>query len=265
MTHIRESKKSQITVFVIIAIIIVAVIAVIFFYPNIRGWLAPTLADIMPNACLQESVKGILNETLTKGGLMKPELYFMYENETIGYVCYTSEWYKTCIMQTPMLKQTVESEVQKNSQAQISSCISDMKRNLERRGYSLKTSGSESAIINIIPKKIIISLDLALALEKGGQTRTIPSSSLQTEINSNAYEMIMVASSIQNWEARYGDAVPESYMAFYPNLKVEKKKQDDGTKIYIITDLDTGEKLQFATRSLAWPPGLALPPANTTA
>jgi hypothetical protein len=48
-------------------------------------------------------------------------------------------------------------------------------------------------------------------------------------------------------------------MAFYPDVKVEKKKQSDGTKVYIITDRNTGEKLQFATRSLAWPPGYALP------
>jgi hypothetical protein len=48
-------------------------------------------------------------------------------------------------------------------------------------------------------------------------------------------------------------------MSFYPNLRIEKKKQDDGTKVYILGDRTTGEQLLFATRSLAWPPGYALP------
>jgi len=255
----KIGKRSQITVFVIIAIVIVIAILGVIFYPNIRKFIAPTIADFMPNECIEENVKEVMNETFMKGGLMKPELYFMYNNETLGYLCYTSEWYKTCIMQIPMLKQTIESEIEKNSEARISKCVDDMKKGLENRGYLLKVSGSEKASVDIVPEKVIVSLDMAMTVEKGDEKQTIPISKFKTEFKSNAYEMIMVASSIQNWEARYGDSAPESYMAFYPNLKVEKIKQDDGTKVYIITDRNTGEKLQFAIRSLSWPPGLAIP------
>ena len=72
--------------------------------------------------------------------------------------------------------------------------------------------------------------------------------------------MIMIASSIQNFEAQYGDSVPETYMSLYPDIKVQKLKQEDGTKIYIITDRKTNERLVFATRSVAWPPGFATNP-----
>jgi hypothetical protein len=36
---------------------------------------------------------------------------------------------------------------------------------------------------------------------------------------------------------------------------VEKKKQGDGTTVYILTDRDTDEKFYFASRSIAIPAG----------
>ena len=45
------------------------------------------------------------------------------------------------------------------------------------------------------------------------------------------------------------------YMAYYPHLKVEKNLRQDGTKIYTITERDTGNLFQFASRSYAWQPG----------
>jgi hypothetical protein len=36
---------------------------------------------------------------------------------------------------------------------------------------------------------------------------------------------------------------------------MQKIKQDDGTTLYIIENKKTGEKFQFASRSLAFPPG----------
>ena len=255
MNNKKGSKRAQITIFVIIAIVLVAGILGLIFYKDIKKFIAPTINDFLPADCLQESVKDILTQTAMRGGLIEPELYFRYNNETINYLCYTSEWYKTCTMQTPLLKQSIENEVNANAKAKMRNCIEGMKKNLESRGYSVKTTGTGDSNIVIIPKKIVITSDLTMTLQKGDETQTIPSSRLTTDFDSNAYELVMIASSIQNYEARYGDSSIDTYMGFYPNIKVEKYKQDDGTKVYIITDRTSGEKLQFATRSLAWPPG----------
>lgn len=250
-----KSKRSQITIFVIVAILLVAGILGLIFYKDIKKIIAPTITDFIPSECLQESVQDVLTQTSMQGGLMKPQLYFLYNNETVNYLCYTSEWYKTCVMQTPLLKQTIENEVNANAKAGMRNCIDTMKKNLQSKGYSIKTTGTGDSKIAIIPKKIIISTDLVMTLQKGEETQSIPASRLTTDFNSNIYELIMIASSIQNYEARYGDSSIDTYMGFYPDIKVEKYKQDDGTKIYIITDRTSKEQLQFATRSLAWPPG----------
>jgi hypothetical protein len=195
-----------------------------------------------------------------RGGSSNPQLYYLYENQTVNYLCYTAEWYKTCTMQTPFLKQSIESEVQRNASAEIEKCMLRMEENLRNKGYTVTVIGEETPMISLVPGKVLVSFNMSINLEKDDVKTTINPSRFQTEINSNSYDMIMIAASIQNFEARYGDSTPEDYMSFYPNLRVEKKKQSDGTKIYIISDRDTQERLLFATRSQAWPPGYELNP-----
>jgi hypothetical protein len=253
------SKSGQITIFIIIAIIIVAVL-ILLFYPRIQDFFISSPEMLIPTKCIESNVVQALNMTMLKGGSLNPSLNYLYENRTINYLCYTSEWYKVCTMQTPLLKQAIEAEVQKNASYAIKKCMLGMEERMRNKGYVVKVSGEETPIIKLEPNNIIVSFNMTLNLEKGEEKLTINPARFQTEIKSNSYDMIMVASSIQNFEARYGDSTPESYMNFYPNLRVEKKKQSDGTKVYIISDRDTMERLIFATRSLAWPPGYELNP-----
>ena len=66
-----------------------------------------------------------------------------------------------------------------------------------------------------------------------------------------------IANSILSMEVQFGDSETTIYMNYYHDLKVEKKKQTDGTTIYILTDRITGDVFQFASRSIAWPPGIS--------
>ena len=256
---IKQTKKSQVTIFVILAIIIVALIGFFFIRPIRELFIPPTIGEMVPRACIETAVKEPLNLTMLHGGKVKPELYLMYNNYTLNYLCYTNSWYKTCEMQIPFLKNEIESEISAYAGKDIASCMAQFEERLRGKGYSIKVSGSRTPEISIRPDKAVVAFNMTMTLEKDGETAVINPGMLQTEVKTNAYELIMVASSIQNYEARFGDATPETYSAFYPNLVVEKKKQDDGSKVYIIRDINTGERLQFATRSLAWPPGYYIP------
>jgi len=72
---------------------------------------------------------------------------------------------------------------------------------------------------------------------------------------SGMFDIISIAESILNWEARLGDSNPETFMIYYPNLRIQKLKQGDGSKIYTIADRETKEEFMFASRSLSWPAG----------
>jgi hypothetical protein len=256
---IKNNKKGQVTIFIILAIVIIAVLAFLFI-PRLNEFIVPVSpGDLVPKSCVEKAVRESLNLSMEHGGKANPELFFRYNNQSINYLCYTSQWYKTCLMQMPLVKQAIESDVQTLSQQKIASCINNMLSQLNSRGYQTQIKGTKTAIVSIIPGSIIVDFNFTLTLTKADQTQTLLPARFRTEFSSASYDIIMIASSILNFEARFGDSYPESFMSFYPNMKIEKKKQDDGSKVYILQDTDTNERLLFATRSLAWPPGLAVP------
>jgi hypothetical protein len=257
----NKSRKAQLTIFVILALAIVAII-LILIYPRMKDYFVGTApGDLIPRDCVKNAVFESLNETMLRGGSLKPQLYFMYNNYTVEYSCYTSDWYKTCVMQKPFLKESVQAEVNKAIQSKVQICFNQMESSLKTRGYEVQSSGSRAGLINILPDKINFSIDLKMTLIKNEESFAFDSKNFKFEFPSKSYDLLIIATSIQNYEARYGDSAPEIYMNYYPFIKVEKKKFDDGTKVYILTERNTGEVLQFATRSLAWPPGWALPPS----
>ena len=87
----------------------------------------------------------------------------------------------------------------------------------------------------------------------GGQRQT----RFGVDVNSPIYEILMVSTSILQFEVEYGDADTSSMMFLYPNLIIDKLKRSDGTTIYMIEDKLTKTKFQFASRSIAWPAGYA--------
>jgi hypothetical protein len=253
----KMSKKAQLTIFVILALAIVIVLIIIFF-PQIKKGFIGVTPEVDFKTCIENSVLPTLNQTLLRGGTLNPELYFVYENETLDYLCYTQEWYRPCVMQKPFLKREVENQLKIATQAKTSKCLSDLEQNLRNQGYNVKILGNKSLNIVIEPKRARVVINSKLQLEKDGTTSEYGEAYLNTNIKTEAYDLITLASSIQNFEARFGDTDTEVFMGFYPKIKIEKYKQEDGTKVFVLTHRDSKDKLQFATRSVAWPPGYAL-------
>lgn len=247
-------KKSQIAIFVIISIVIVAAL-IIFFLPEIKKAIIGQTPEIEIKECLRENVQEGLDIILPKGGSINPEAYVLYENETVEYLCYTSEWYKKCVMQKPLLLQSVEKELEDYSGEAILDCLDELEEEFTSQGYTITKNSTNNISIKIVPESIIVSSNNNIILEKEEYKTEIRMP--KTEIKSNAYNLIMIASSILNWEARYGEAPTEDYMELYPSIKIERIKKSEGTTIYILTDRNTEEQLRFASRSVPWPPGFA--------
>jgi len=248
------NNRGQVTIFIIIAVVIViAGVLIYIFYPQIQAGLG--IGETNPEAfiqnCLEEELKSNVEKLSLQGGSLNPGSYIMYDNEKLEYLCYTGEYYQTCVVQQPMLKQHIESEIENGIKDEINACFNSMQENFQRRGYNVNVRrGAES--VELLPKRVVANLDYSVTLTKG---ETTTYDSFDVILNNNLFELISIANSIIEWEATYGDAETTIYMNYYHDLKVEKKKQTDGSTIYIITDRNNGNKFQFASRSVAWPPG----------
>lgn len=250
----REENRGQVTIFIVIALIIIVLgILVYMFYPKITSTLGITSENPQQfiQSCLEDQVLETIEKISSQGGSFNPGHYIIYNNEKIEYLCYTNEYYLQCVMQQPRLQAHVESEIQNQMQNSAKECFQQLKTNYENKGYNVNLNPVETSV-EILPKKVVINFDSGLTLSKeDSETYDL----FNVVVDNNLYELVSIASSILNWEARYGDAETTTYMNYYHDLKVEKKKQTDGTKIYILTNRDTLDKFQFATRSVVFPPG----------
>ena len=243
------NKKGQVTAFVIIALVVIALgILVYFFFPQVQTSFS--ISSENPATFIQECMKDEVKETIQtlslQGGNLNPKNYYLYEGEKVDYLCYTSEYCAQCVVQQPMLKQSVENEIKNNIKSKETACFDEMVEAFESKGYDVTLAEGETSV-ELLPKEVSVIFEKELTLTKG-DTETYER--LGVLVSNNLYELVSISNSILNMEAQYGDAETSIYMDYYHHLKVEKKKQGDGTTIYMITNRDTGDKFQFASRSV---------------
>lgn len=251
--------RGQVTIFIILGIIIVAAGLLVYsFYPQIKSTVSTT-EENPPSyirSCVEDDLKSAVDKVSLQGGSINPDNNsLLYENNKIEYLCYTSEYYRTCIVQQPMLMQHIESELKNAIQNTVDSCFNSMKDSYQKKGYDVTlTPGDEN--VYLLPQGVIAIFNYTAALTKGGSTDRYDSFSVS--LNNHLYDLVTTAESIISFEAVYGAAETTTYMTYYHHLKVEKILRDFYGKVYIITDRDTGDKFQFASRSQMWPPGVVM-------
>ncbi|MBS3091930.1 hypothetical protein J4466_00770 [Candidatus Pacearchaeota archaeon] len=260
----RLDKKGQITIFVIIAIVIIA--AVILFFTltqqgkNIVQQVTGSEAalDVVGEItnCIEnnEEINNKIALITSQGGSIAPENYILYNNSKVEYLCYSSDYLKTCYMQQPLLLQHITQELQNAVRTDVESCFAKEKELLESRGYNVNL-GRINFSLEITPDNLVFNINTPMTITK---TNSQTFKDFTIRKNSGLYQLIMLSTSILNFEARYGDSDPALYMTLYPSVRVEKQRKSGGSKVYILSDRDTNEVFMFASKSLAWPPGYKL-------
>ena len=251
-----RGEKGQVTIFIILALVIIVIGVLIYaFLPGLKS--TTSLDTKNPAAyiesCIEDDVEEIVQTLSLQGGEINPEGTIKYMGHNIKYLCYSEEDMKFCNVQQPLLESSIEKEIKTAINPIINSCFDTLKEDFDKKGYNVNLK-KEDFSVEILPGRILFDLDYELTLSKGS---TEIYESFNIFLNNNLYQLISIAESIVEKEAAFGDADTLAYMMMYKNMKVEKLKQTDETKIYILTNKDTGEVFQFASRSLAFPQGVA--------
>ena len=246
-------KRGQTTIFIIIAIIIVALAAFIFFvFPKITSNVTSTSPQGFIQDCIDDDIEEKVKIISLNGGNFENEFYAEYFGEKIEYLCYTSDNFKTCSMQKPLLEDHVESEIKNAINEKTNECFDSLTEGYKKSGFIVDLQKNDFEV-KLFPGKIVTTFDYSLSLTKGASDKY---DEFEISLDSKLYELVSIAESILDLEATYGDSDVSLYMDVHLWLKAEKMKQTDGTTIYILTDRDTGNKFRFASRSMTWPPGI---------
>ena len=244
------NKKGQVAIFVIVAIVIVGAVLVMFIFPEVNIFVE----DINPNAylkdCIEPSTQEILSLLVRQGGYSEPENYLLYKGEKIQYLCYTVEDYLPCVIQQPLLVNKVAKEIKDHVEPKARECIKDLKARYENKGFVVDATPGEINV-SIVPGSVNVDFISPMSVSK---ERTQTFQKFEVELETEIYDLLMTAVSILSFESTYGDSETTDYMKYYPNLKIEKTKLDDGT-IYKLSNVISKDNFAFATRSLMWPAG----------
>ncbi|HVY01208.1 MAG TPA: hypothetical protein VHA12_00390 [Candidatus Nanoarchaeia archaeon] len=251
----NENKRGQVALFVIIALVIVGVLLLIFLFPKSKIG-----ADIDENptgylrSCIEPGIKPEIARITSQGGFSNPEGFILYNGVKVKYLCYTSENYKTCVNQAPMIVGQVENEISRIIETNTQKCLDQMKTDYQKRGISVSTgSVKTNTSINTNGINILIESPITITKENTQTYRNF-----EVVIPSELYTILMASTSIVEFESTYGDAETTLYLQYYPNLKIRKNLLSDGTTIYNVEDYITNENFTFASRSVVWPSGYGI-------
>ncbi len=251
----RWNRKGQVTIFIIIAIVIVAVgVSVYIFYPQIQTTIGAGEQNPQSfiQTCIEKEIIDAVKKLSLQGGSMNPGNYLLYQDNKVQYLCYTNEYYRPCIVQEPALTSGIETELENAVNEQVEECFNSMKNSYQGQGYTVDLRKGEK-IIQLLPKRIVATFNYSMDLTKGTDVQKYDS--FVVMMDNNLYELSAIANNIVEWETAYGDSEISTYMTLYHDLKVEKNLIESGTKVYVLTDRNTGNKFQFATRGQVWPAG----------
>jgi len=200
---------------------------------------------------VRDALEETIEELSVNAGFVNPAFTYPYDGDDFTYLCYTEEYYETCVVQVPFLKNTFEEQAEGALRNEIDACYSSSIEDLKAQGYDV-TSGNVEYEVLLEPGVARVQIEAPTTVGSQKFTR------FNVELNSHIYDMIMISTSILQYESQLGDSDVTAMMGLYPDYVIDKIKRSDGTTVYILEDKILGTKYQFASKSLVWPAGYIL-------
>jgi hypothetical protein len=254
MKNLNISKKGQVTIFIILALIIVVAMLMIFLM--FRGTDVQTEnlenPQVYIDSCVKEYTRDAIDIISKNGGDINPQGTVMYKGENITYLCYTANYYKTCINQRPMLIEHIEEEIKNYIEPKVGACFDSLKTELEKKNYVID-SGSMNLDISLMSRQVVVNIKKNFRMTQRDKTQEFKEFKISSI--SPIYELSEIAMEIANQESQYCNFENLGFMIIYPEYDIRKERTGDSL-IYLLKEVKTNQEFRFATRSCAMPAGL---------
>ena len=252
-----NSKKGQVTIYILIAIVIITVLLFLFYIFR-ESEPDPPLPDFENpqtyiESCVQDVVYDAVELIRKSGGYYQTRNFKLYQGRRVPYLCYQENFYYQCINQEPMLIKHTEDSIMNYTKENIDNCFRTLQLGLENKNYNVEL-GEMNFSIDIVEDQIITNIDRKFVL--GIREEEQRFEKFKIVENHPMYDLLRVSQEIVNQEANYCHFDYLGYMIFYPDYDIRKFLTGDDVKIYTVKDLISEKDFEFAIRSCAIPPGL---------
>lgn len=249
-------KKSQVTIFIILGLIIVITVSIFFLLTrnNQQAISSPDNINSYVKNCLKTSLEDI-NKKLIDGNFY-PNMtsnYFIYNDVKYRYLCKASQFYMPCVSQEPMLTEYLRRQIINATTIDMEKCFANLKKSLESKSYQVEM-GNMTLDVDMSEEKITGIIDREIKTTKGGDIRNFKR--FTTSISTPLYKFANHVRNIINFESTLCQFNMVRWMENYYDIKITKFVGSDQTKLYIITDRATEDKIGFAVKSCVLPAGI---------
>lgn len=245
-----NSKRAQITIFIILAIVIVALIVIFFL---VKSGVVPNLTgggEISPQSfiesCLEDNMRANIHLATLQGGFLDPKLFKMHDDVKATYLCYNRGYFEHCIMQHPMLLSEIEAELKGAIESKVEECYIELENNFQKSGGEMVLGPSTDIQLNLFSGYVGVNLVRDITVTQREETQTF--SEVGIRYPSQLFEFAETAMEIAYNEAKYCDFSTAGFMNLFQDYLIIKTKMSDQTEIYTITKKDTQEKMKIAIK-----------------
>jgi hypothetical protein len=251
---VKMNKKSQVAIFVIIALIIVVLVAIFFIArrpPDI-----PTIDEKNPQAsiesCTREAVEEAIELLSPRGGDITPKGSVLYEGVDRTYICYSSEYYEPCKNQRPLFVEHIEDEITNYIYDKVDLCFQTLRENLQGK-YDIDM-GDLRVKTQLHSREVGVEIERYFKMTKGSSVQEF--NEFKTRKIHPLYDLAQIANEIANQEAEFCHFDNTGYSLLHPEYEVDQFETGDGDKIYTIRERRTNQEIVVAVRSCVLPPGI---------
>ena len=248
-----RSKRSQTTIFIILALIIVVGLMIVFLLFN-----PPEVRVIDRNnpqgfieSCTRQATEEAIDLLSKRGGEINPKGSVAYEGEDITYLCYNNKFYETCVNQRPLLIEHIEKEITKYITPIVADCFFDLRKELESR-YNIEESEMKIET-RLRSGHVSVKIDKNFKMVRRGEVRDF--NQFRMNLVHPIYEFAKISMEIVNQEITYCNFDELGHNILHPQYDVRKFITGNSDIIYTIKDIGTEEDFVFAIRSCKLPAG----------
>jgi hypothetical protein len=243
------------TILIIIGLfIIVSILFLVFFFQ--KDSLKPVNLD-NPELFISDCLKNKMQEEETAifaNNLISPyenTNYFLYKGKKSPYLCRTTEFYKQCIIQNPMILESVRNYLKERMEVHVESCF----KRYQSKAKSFKVEVYPGNISLVLSDKIIkLKVERTLIVDKGDFKRKIDS--FYADIQSPLYNLLKTASIIANYEYAFCEFNTNNWMKLENTILISKFVSSDSTKVYTLSDRVSKKEIYISIKSCVLPAGI---------
>jgi len=205
-------------------------------------------------ACVEIKLEEIEKQIIDNNGYLSVDKnYMIYYGKRVPYLCRSSEFYKPCVNQEPMMIEKIRKEINAEMIPETQACFDSLFNDLKRKGYSVQENETQIGV-NFEGNNLILDIDKSISIKKGEETRVY--SNFGTQIPSPIYLIITTSQRIVDYESTFCEFNSINWMLYFKDTGVKRFVTSDNTRVYEVTDKPSGKKINFAVRSCLLPAGI---------